>query len=111
MTDRILTIPFKITEDKNDKIIVLGKKCSSITIDYGTSNAKIYFSDEYRVDTKAIRKDAPGFLQYINECGALPLKVILSGNGAIHNLIFTAKEIKEEKLDGDILKIPKRKKW
>jgi hypothetical protein len=110
MTDHILTIPFKITEDKNDKIIVLGKKCSSMTIDYGTSKTKIYFSDEYKVDTQTIRKDAPGFLLYINECGALLLKVILSGNGAVHNLIFTAKEIKKEKLDSSVFKIPTKRK-
>jgi len=99
-------IPIEVIESKSDDIIVLEKKCTSITINYGFSKAQIYFSSDFKLDTNKFRKDAPGFIQYINVCGALPLKIILSGNGAVHNLIFTAKEIIEVKLDSTIFKMP-----
>jgi len=101
----------KISKDINDTLTILGKKCSSLVIDYGIiSKTKIYYSIDYKVDIQSIENDAFGFLQYIYESKSLPLKIIVSGNGAIQNQIFTVKEVREEKLDKDTFKIPKFKK-
>jgi hypothetical protein len=99
-----------IYKDVYDTITILGHKCSSVTLDYGvTSKAKIYYSEDFRVDKKSIENDNFGFLDYIYECEALPLKIIMLGNGAIHNLVYTAMIISAEKLKENAFKIPKFK--
>ena len=109
-TSNIASFAPTIYKDDHDTITLLGHKCSSVTLDYGnTSKVKIYYSEDYKVDRKSIENDNFGFLDYIYECGALPMKIVTTGNGAIHNLVFTAKIISKEKLEENTFKIPKFK--
>jgi hypothetical protein len=99
-----------ISENIEDTLIVIGKKCHSITIDYGQiSKAIIYFSDDDKVNTEEYKNNPVGFLEYIYRTGALPLKIIMSGNGAVHNMVFTAIEVKKETLNNKDFRIPKFK--
>jgi hypothetical protein len=73
---------------------------------YGDNCTTLYFSDKYKIDLKAIRKDAPSFLRYFRECQSVPLKIIMSGGGAAHKLILEAVEITEKPLNMDVFNLP-----
>lgn len=99
-----------ISKNIEDALIILGKKCYSITIDYGQINkTTIYFSDDYKVDTEAYKNNPIGFIEYIYRTGALPLKIIISGNGAEHHMVFTAIEVKQETIKDKEFEVPKFK--
>jgi hypothetical protein len=107
LNDSLIEKPNVIQND-NDTIYVLGKKCKSITIsDDPMSKNIIYYSDDYKVDTKSFASNTYGFSQYIYLTGALPLKIIMTGNGAPQKVVYTAKEIVKVKLDDKIFKAPK----
>jgi hypothetical protein len=79
-------------------------------IDYGViSKVKIYYSEDYKVNVESLKNMPYGFLEYIYKTGALPLKIVMSGNGTIHNLVFTAIEIKEEQLNNKLFEVPEFK--
>lgn len=100
----------KISINFNDTIMIMGHKCHSITIDYGQiSKSTIYFSDDYILNTELYKDNAVGFLEYIYRTRSLPLKIIMSGNGALHNLVYTAVEVKRETLKDSEFKIPQFK--
>jgi hypothetical protein len=104
-----LTKP-KISTNNNDTITIMGHKCHSMTIDYGQiSKTTIYFSEDFEVDTEPYKNNPVGFLEYIYRTGALPLKIVMSGNGAVHNMVFTAIEIKKETLKDTEFEIPEFK--
>jgi hypothetical protein len=96
----------KISIDPNDTITVLGLMCKSLEIDYGISKSIVYFSEKHKVDKRTFKANPSGFLEYLYRTGALPLKIIMSGNGAVHNMVFTATEIKEAKLKDTELEVP-----
>jgi len=99
-----------IFKNIEDTLIIMGKKCHSITIDYGPiSKTTIYFSEDYKVDTEAYKNNPVGFLEYIYRTGALPLKIIMSGNGALHQIVFTAIEVKKETIKDKEFEVPKFK--
>lgn len=99
-----------ISINLEDTLIIMGKKCHSMTIDYGQiSKTTIYFSEDYKVDTEPYKNNPVGFLEYNFRTGALPLKIIISGNGAIHNMVFTAIEVKNETLRNEDFEVPKFK--
>lgn len=109
LNESLLAKP-QVLQNENDTIYVLGKKCKSITITINgdpMSKNIIYYSDDYKVDTKSFSSNTYGFSQYIYLTGALPLKIIMTGNGAPHKVVYTAKEIIPEKLDDKIFKTPK----
>lgn len=91
----------------NKQISILGQICDGIILDYGSHSTKLYFSGGYSVNSSAIRKDAPSFLQYLRECGSIPLKIVMSGGGALHNLVFEAIEIVEGPVDAKVFTLPK----
>ena len=103
-----------VTENINDTINVLGHKCHSITI---TTSIKpfrtttVYFSRDYKLDTKYLKNDSYRFLKYIYECGALPLKIIKSGKDVFYNEVFTAVKVSKESLKDKIFKQPKLKRY
>lgn len=90
-----------------EKVSILGEPCEAITLDYGSHYTMLYFSDRYKVSSRGIRKDAPSFLQYLRECEAVPLKIVMSGGGAVHNLVFEAIEIVEGPVDPDVFNLGK----
>jgi hypothetical protein len=96
-----------ITKNNDEPLTVMGKKCYSITIDYGKiSKSTIYFSNDYKVDVEAYKNNPIGFLQYIYRTGALPLKIYISGGGALQTYVYTAVEVKEESLEDEIFEVP-----
>ncbi|HEX6171525.1 MAG TPA: hypothetical protein VFZ33_17690 [Chitinophagaceae bacterium] len=100
------TIKYKTRKVKIDNISILGQKCHSVTIDYGSHSTKIYVSDKFKVNRETIRNNAPSFLQYIRECESIPLKIIMTGGGAVHNLVLEAIDILEEPIDSNVFDLP-----
>ncbi len=99
-----------ITTNIADTLTVMGRLCHSMTIDYGQiSKTKIYFTSDYKVNTDLYKNNPVGFLEYIYRTGALPLKIIMSGNGAVHNMVFTAIEVKKETIKDTEFEIPEFK--
>jgi len=99
----------KILVDPNDTMTIMGLKCKSLTIDYGISKTVVYFSEEYKVDKEVYKDNSTGFLEYMYRSGALPIKIIMSGNGAVHNMVFTAIEVKKETIEEKEFELPKFK--
>jgi len=98
---------FKKRKAGREKASILGEPCEAVILDYGSHYTMLYFSHRYKVISGDIRKDAPSFLQYLRECEAVPLKIVMSGGGAVHNLIFEAIEIMEGPLDPNVFNLPK----
>lgn len=93
-----------------DTLTIMGRLCHSMTIDYGQiSKTTIYFSSDYKINTELYKNNPIGFLEYIYRTGALPLKIVMSGNGAVHNMVFTAIEVKKETLNDKEFEIPEFK--
>lgn len=99
-------IPYKRHRIKNEELIILGQECNGIILNYGSGYTKLYFSDKYNLNTESISENAPSFLNYVKKCESLPLKIVISGNGAVHNLIFEATEIIQEVVDEKIFGLP-----
>ena len=100
----------KITKNLNDTIIVLDKKCYSITIDYGAISKNIlYYPIDIMIDLKELENNKLGLMGYFSKIETMPYKIIMTGNGAVHNLGYTLKEIVNENLDDSIFKVPKFK--
>lgn len=98
---------FKRKKTGSEKTKILGESCEGLILDYGTHSTTLYFSNKKKVNSSAIRKDGPAFLQYFRECESIPLKIIMSGGGAVHNLIFEVVEIVEGPVDENVFVLPK----
>lgn len=99
----------KVSINNSDTIYILGKKCKSLIIINSKTQLKtiIYYSDDYRVDTKSLENNSYFFSEYIYLSGALPLKMVITGDDAIFKVVYTAKEIIKEKLGDKVFMISK----
>ena len=77
--------------------------------DYGSRQTIIYYSDKYPVDTSPYLNDPYVYFKYMIETKALPLKIIMSGEPALHNLVYTAREVKVEFINDSVFVLPKFK--
>ncbi len=97
----------KVNRNLNDTITILDKKCYSITIDYGAISKNIlYYPVGIEVNTDELKKNELGIMGYFSNFEAIPYKIIMTGNGAVHHLGYTLKEIISEKLDESVFKVP-----
>lgn len=95
-----------VLEHPEDTMTILGKLCHSIIIIGQTSRTEVFFSKDYSVDAELYKDHPVGFLEYFYHTGAIPLKIITTGNGALHAIVFTAVEIKQEPLSDKVFKLP-----
>jgi hypothetical protein len=98
---------FKKRKINEDQISILGEPCDVIVLDYGSHSTTLFFSNKNKINARGIRADAPSFLQYLRECQSIPLKIVISGGGAVHNLVFEATEITQGPVDDAIFLLPK----
>lgn len=91
---------------------VMKKKCKSIVIKYkGGTTTQIFYSEDFSIDTSQFINHRYGFFDYFYQTGALPLKIILSGGGALHEMVFEATNINKESLRQDLFLLPKNVKY
>jgi len=91
---------------------VMKKKCKSIVINYkGGTTTQIFYSEDFSIDTCQVGNHRYGFLDYFYQTGALPLKIILSGGGALHEMVFEATNVNKESLRQDLFLLPKNVKY
>ena len=91
---------------RNGQKTLLDSNCTAISLTFSDTRAVVYYSNNFSVDTKDIRIDAPLFLQFMRQTEAIPLKIIMSGNGAIHALEYEAISIIREELPDSTFKFP-----
>lgn len=85
--------------------LVLSKQCNKLNIYTSQTVLKYYFSNDYSMDPSIYSKHGFGNWNYIIEkTKALPLKFIIETPQFIAT--STAVEIREEKIDPEIFKIP-----
>jgi hypothetical protein len=91
---------------RNGQKTLLDSNCTAISLTFSDTRAVVYYSNNFSVDTKDIRIDAPLFLQFMRQAEAIPLKIIMSGNGAIHALEYEATSIILEELPESTFELP-----
>lgn len=96
----------KKTIEASGQKTLLDNDCSAISLSFSDIRTLVYYSSKFKIDPSDIRVDAPLFLQFIRQAKAIPLKIVMSGNGAIHALEYEATSIIQEELPDNIFELP-----
>jgi hypothetical protein len=111
--DSTLVPKQKVYKNDEDTISILGVKCSSFTSEIetmmGITKNKVYLPIDVNIDMAIIEKYLLDSQEFISGTGIIPYKMISSGNGAQYNIVFTLKEIINERIDDSYFEIPKFK--
>ncbi len=92
--DKYKNINWKINIDRDDTLLILGTKCSSITIDGGNNlKNKLYFRNIDKVNIDSMIISSTNIYSYISESGCVPMRIIMYNYITKYIIVWTAIEV------------------